>query len=195
MLVRLLVALAVAIVPAIGVLTGIRAGEPLPYDLTVHAVYDRDFPGSEALREEIQRRVTEEILWRGCVREVSESSTDEEPTSALLLRIVLGDFREETRFDTRIEQQLQRRDPTQLTRELAVFQADLRVELLVMPGGQSVRSDRFRQTYSRRPITDEEDAAATAREEGLRDIVRFATAKVCKGAGRKLRNRIEAASR
>jgi hypothetical protein len=178
----------VALILAVLTLTGATAAaEPLPYRLAIEVAWGKE-KGPKRITEEIERRVRERIEGTRCVDEVLPS--DEQQTSDLLLRMTIVEVREETRYDQSMMATNTSTDPTDKLKYTAVFEADIRLDLLSMPGGELVRSTKFREGQSRRPQTDYEDPVEWARERALVRIIDAMADRVCGANPKKLEKRI-----
>jgi hypothetical protein len=163
------------------------AAEPIPYRLAIEVAWGKE-KGPKKITEEIERRVRERIVGTRCVREVLPSG--EKETADLLLRMTIESVREETIYDQSMMATHTSPDPTDKLQYTAIFEADIRLDLLSMPGGELVRSTKFREGQSRRPQTDYEDPVEYCRERALVRIIDTMADKVCGANPKKLEKRI-----
>jgi len=172
-------------------LAGAAAGaEPIPYRLAIEVAWGKE-KGPKKITDEIERRVRERIEATRCVQEVLPS--EEQESADLLLRMTIESVREETQYDQSMASMNTSSDPTDKLQYTAVFEADIRLDLFSMPGGELVRSTKFREGQSRRPQTDYEDPIEYARERALVRIIDTMADKVCGANPKKLQKRIDKA--
>ena len=146
------------------------------------------------LRGEIASALRVVFARKGCVREV-ESSNDATPaTDSLVLRVLVDDYKEETRWDIGLIERAQPmggHDPALDSQ--VVLDVTAQVELRAGPERPPVRLKTFAAHVSRSPRAPGEDAVSGARSVLVDKIVREAHGLVCKGSRRTLSREIEQA--
>ena len=176
------------------------AADRLPFTVDVQMHLGAE-PGSESLREALEREVLTELNARGCFRDFRPAADPEErPPAPLLLELTIAGVVEETRYE---QSQAERMNPTDAVGTalgyVEVVEATIGVRLAVTSASTTLRQDAFRRTVARRPMTMTENARERAREDFAREIARRARAFACKGSEarleREIRSLLEAAQR
>lgn len=167
---------------------GAGAGEPLPHTLAVQVLQGRQrVPG--AFVEEVSTRIGAEIERRPCTRAVV--GIDETPE--ILLRVILDDALEETRYALSIGDRAQLRDPEADLASVSTFEIRWQAEIALYPGGATIRSRLSRAKAERRPAFRGEDAAALARSDAALKIAKAVRGFLCDDARKRIQRELRAA--
>lgn len=169
------------------------AGERLAWDVDVRVVHGAE-PGSEELRQEIERGILAELNAKGCFHAFRPAADPEEREPApLLLEVTLAAVREETRYDQSQAERINPIDQVETALGYAeVVEATLGIRLAVTAGNATIREDSFRRFVERRPMTVQEDARQRARQEMVKEVARETRSVVCRGSSAKLDREIRA---
>lgn len=162
---------------------------PLPYTLAVE-VLQGPHRVPAAVAQAVGEGITAGLRERGCVRAVA---TGEGANADVLLRLILDDALEETRYDLGIADRARVQNPEAERSYVSTFEVRARVELVTIPERDPVRAKSFRTKTERRPVAPGEDAAALARSDAITRIVREARSFLCGGSRKRLAREIEAA--
>lgn len=146
-------------------------------------------PAPEAFLEEVRGALPAEFAARGCFAGV-ERAPDK---ATLLVRLLLEDVVEDTRYDLGIADRARSQDGSAELGFVSTFDVHCGVQLETLPGRRPIRVKRFRVRSERRPVLPGEDASEEARSEAVARIVKEARAVVCKGSPEKLLREIESA--
>jgi len=168
------------------------AGDPqtLPYTLSIRIEYG-ETAGPTSLRDEVLRFTHHHIESREWFEDVRALEGDEAPDSDLLLVVRLDEYREETVYDTSLAERHQAGDPTAKQRYRVVFDVIVRLQLIHVPGGEVVRTRRFRVRFARAPEFYGEDLEMAIRAEAVREIASGIRRVTSKGDFAKLGRKIE----
>jgi hypothetical protein len=169
-----------------------RSGEPatLPYTLSIRVGYGEP-AGPTSVSDEVERLTLHHIESRKWFEDVRILGADEAPETDLFLRVRLEEYEEETIYETSMAGRLEADDPLSQRRYRAVFSVIVRMELIHVPGGETVRNKRFRVQYSRAPDYTSEDLENALRTDAVREIAQGIRRATSKGNLEKLGRKIE----
>lgn len=184
-------ALALALIAATAAPGAAAAGDdaPLPYALRIEvAEGTRRSPAS--LRSEIELALRLKFAREACVEQIEDARAPR--ADALALRVLVDDYREETRWGIGI---VARAQPTgghdpELDSEV-VLDVTAQAELHVERDRPPVRLKTFSVHITKTPEMPGQDAAAVGRAQIVDKVVKEAYALLCKGSRRKLVRDIE----
>ena len=147
------------------------AGDPdtLPYTLAIQLEYG-EIAGPASLLDEVLRLTHHHIESKEWFEDVRALEGDSTPDSDLLLRVRMDDYREETVYETSMAQRHDEDDPKAKQRYQVIFDVVVRMWLIHVPGGEVVRTKRFRVQFSRAPEFFGEDLEDSIRAEAVREI-------------------------
>lgn len=168
------------------------AGDPetLPYTLSIQLEYG-EIAGPASILDEVLRQTHHHIESREWFEDVRALEGDSTPDSDLLLLVRMDDYREETVYETSMAQRQEADDPTSKQRYQVIFDVVVRMWLIHVPGGEVVRTKRFRVHFSRAPEYFGEDLEDTIRAEAVREIASGIRRVTSKGNLGKLGRKIE----
>jgi len=168
------------------------AGDPdtLPYTLAIQLEYG-EIAGPASLLDEVLRLTHHHIESKEWFEDVRALEGDSTPDSDLLLRVRMDDYREETVYETSMAQRHDEDDPTAKQRYQVIFDVVVRMWLIHVPGGEVVRTKRFRVQFSRAPEFFGEDLEDAIRAEAVREIASGIRRVTSKGNLEKLGRKIE----
>jgi len=164
--------------------------ESLPYTLSIQLEYG-EIAGPASVLDEVLRLSHHHIESKEWFEDVRALERDETPDSDLLLLVRLDDYREETVYETSMAQRHDEDDPTSKQRYQVTFDVIVRMWLIHVPGGEVVRTKRFRVQFSRAPEFFGEDLEDTIRAEAVREIASGIRRVTSKGNLGKLGRKIE----
>jgi hypothetical protein len=169
-----------------------RADDPetLPYTLSIRVEYG-EIAGPTTLPDEVRRLTRHHVESREWFEDVRELEDDETPDTDLLLLVRLEDYQEETVYETTMAQRLEEDDPISQQRYRVIFDVIVRMQLIHVPGGEIVRTRRFRVQFARAPEFFGEDLEIAIREEAIREIADGIRRATSKGNIKKLGRKIE----
>lgn len=168
--------------------------EPLPFALSVQVSFAESSP-SPTLRDEIERRILDVVGSRACfasARAVPPDETDR-PPGDLLLDLVLGEVRDETRYDQTLAGAMNPDDPDAQIQYSVVLSIQVSERIVALPGGVQLRAQRFRPQVERRPMYIGDDARSFAKEELLSILAKRAASIACDVSKKKAKQAVDAA--
>lgn len=168
----------------------LKAGAPLPYDLTVR-VEEGNPPLPESLREELEQELVTHLTH--CFRSVHRIGSEEIPSGELLFELTLDRLEEQVQYDVSLAQ----RDspylpPDNALRLVARIGADARLDLHRLQPPALVRSRKLRAESARRPLVAE-DSRYAVRLQWMDRLVQSASSFLCKDSPQKFRRQLERA--
>jgi hypothetical protein len=178
---RIAIAGSLLVVAAIAGSDPLRSAESetLPYTLSMRVEYGEP-PGPTSVSDEVERLTLHHIESREWFEATRILEVNETPDTDLFLRVRLDEYEEETIYETSMAGRLEADDPLSQRRYRAVFSVIVRMQLIHVPGGELVRTKRFRVQYSRAPEYTAENLEDAIRADAVREIaqgIRRATAK------------------
>jgi len=164
-------------------------GAPVALTLAVDVAYG-PHQGPESFREELERQLIRESRGAGCFTRTIPARGAQEDEADLLLRVVIRELVQQTDHDLSITQRGSTYGPADESRRLtAKMEAEVDLQLLLLPESRSLRQRGFKAAEAYRPRMNE-DPAYEVQLQMLDSIARSCRKFVCKGGVNRLRREI-----
>ncbi len=131
-----------------------------------------------------------ELERRPCTRAIVDGSESPE----IVLRVILDDALEETRYAMSIGDRTAAHDPEADLNYVSTFEVRWQAEVTVLLSGMLLRGKPSRARAERQPVFRGEDAAAAARSEASLKIAKEARGFLCGRSRKRLQREIEASA-
>jgi hypothetical protein len=189
---RIGIARACIVVAAVAGSAPISSGdsEALPYTLAIRVEYGEP-TGPTSVSDEVERLTLHHIESRMWFEDARVLEGSGPPETDLFLQVVLDEYEEETIYETSMAGRLEADDPLARRRYHAIFSVIVRMRLIHVPDGVTLRTRRFRVQYSRAPEYTDEALEDALRADAVREIAQGIRRATAKGNLEKLGRKIE----